>query len=253
VTATPAPWLIPDWRHPPRVRALVTTRDFPGSSRPPFAAGNLGDRCGDDPAAVAANRALLAARAGLPARPHWLRQVHGIAVHDARGAAASQPPVADAAHTCDAGVVLAVLTADCLPLLLCAADGSEIAAVHAGWRGLSAGVIEQAVARFACAPGALSAWLGPAIGARSYEVGDEVRAAFVDASPEAAHAFVPTRPGHWFCDLYALARQRLGALGVRQVQGGDLDTFGDTRWYSHRRERVGGRFASLIWIEAQAA
>jgi YfiH family protein len=253
VNDLPAAWLMPDWPRPPSVRALVTTRDFPGTSRPPFGAGNLGDRCGDDPAAVAANRALLVRRAALPAPPHWLRQVHGTAVHPARGAATAQPPLADAAHTRDTGVVLAVLTADCLPLLLCAPDGSEVAAVHAGWRGLAAGVIEQAVAAFSCPAPGLSAWLGPAIGAASYEVGEEVRAAFVDVMPAAAQAFAPTRPGHWFCDLYALARQRLAALGVGQVYGGGLDTYGDLRWYSHRRERIGGRFASLIWIDGAAA
>ena len=243
-------WLQPMWPAPPRVRAGVTTRELPGVSRPPFAHGNLGDRCGDDPADVAANRALLVKHAPLPADPAWLRQVHGTAVHTpSKGEVPAAPPLADAAYTNEAGCVLAVLTADCLPLLVCDAAGTEVAAIHAGWRGLCAGVIEATLAKFQAAPAALQVWLGPAIAAKSYEVGEEVRAAFLAQSAAAERAFAPTRPGHWLCDLYALARLRLEACGICAVHGGEFDTFTDPRFYSHRREKVGGRFASLIWIE----
>ncbi|HVJ61217.1 MAG TPA: laccase domain-containing protein, partial [Tahibacter sp.] len=142
-----------------------------------------------------------------------------------------------------------VLTADCLPLLVASDDGREVAAIHAGWRGLAAGVIEATLRRFEASPDRLRVWLGPAIDAASYEVGDEVRDAFVAHDPAAAQAFEPTRPGHWLCDLVALARLRLAAFGVVDVAGGGFDTLTDERFYSHRRNRPTGRFASLIWIE----
>ncbi|HET6545541.1 MAG TPA: peptidoglycan editing factor PgeF [Rhodanobacteraceae bacterium] len=258
-------WIIPDWPAPPNVRAAVTTRRLPGNSRPPFDAFNLGMRCGDDPGSVAANRAALQRVLGLPAAPHWLRQVHGTAV--ARFAAADEParePQADAAIACAAGVVLAVLTADCLPILISADDGSEIAVAHAGWRGLASGVIEATLDGLATPPARLLVWLGPAIAARSYEVGAEVRAAFAqpvaadpqamdddarttDSRSEAASPFAATRPGHWHCDLAGIARQRLSAHGVTRVHGGDFDTASDGRFYSYRRDDRCGRFASLIW------
>jgi YfiH family protein len=147
--------------------------------------------------------------------------------------------------------VLAILTADCMPVLLCADDGTAVGIAHAGWRGLSDGVIEATIAQLGVAPASLLAWLGPAIGARSYEVGDEVRAAFVDADANDTDAFAPTRPGHWTCDLYALARARLARAGVTRVAGGGFDTFVDARFYSYRRDRETGRFASLAWIEPQ--
>ncbi len=243
--------LRPDWPAPAPVRALVTTRRLPGCSEPPFDAFNLGLRNGEAPATAAANRALLVRAFGLPSPPLWLRQVHGtrVADADARAAAADDEPEADAAVTRTPGRVLAVLTADCLPVLLCADDGSVVAAAHAGWRGLAAGVLEQAVAATGTAPGRLLAWFGPAIGASSYEVGSEVRHAFVAYAAEAAAAFTPTRPGHWHCDLYALARQRLAAAGLTRVSGGGFDTFADGRFYSHRRDAVTGRFASLVWLQ----
>jgi YfiH family protein len=158
-------------------------------------------------------------------------------------------PEGDAAVTRERGVVLAILTADCLPILLCADDGSEVGAVHAGWRGLSAGVIEACVARMRAPPQRLLAWLGPAIGARSYEVGGEVRAAFLAHDAGAGDAFVSTRPGHWLCDLYTLARRRLAAAGVERIFGGGFDTLTDERFYSYRRDgERSGRFASLIHI-----
>lgn len=241
--------LVPDWPAPARVRAAVTTRRMAGASPAPFDAFNLGAHCGDDPAAVAANRAMLVPLLGLPDAPRWLRQVHGVdvAVFDA-AAIADDPPTADAAVTHTPGVVLAVLTADCLPLLVCAEDGREIAAIHAGWRGLAAGVIERAVERLAAPREKLLVWLGPAIGAASYEVGADVRDAFVAQSARNADAFTPTRPGHWRCDLYALARQRLAALGIARVHGGGFDTYADPGFYSYRRAARTGRFVSLIWI-----
>jgi len=239
-------WIRPDWPQVAGVQAVVTTRHLPGRSAPPFDRCNLGARSGDDVAAVAANRAALVERLSLPAAPRWLRQVHGIDVHDA-DAAVGEEPEADAAVARGAGIVLAILTADCLPILFCAHDGSAVAAAHAGWRGLAAGVIEATLERLAMPAARISVWLGPAIAASSYEVGDEVRAAFAERDAGAAGAFAATRPGHWQCDLYALARRRLAAAGVAAIHGGGFDTFSDARFYSYRRERETGRFASLIW------
>lgn len=240
--------LLPDWPAPPAVRACTTTRGIGGASLPPFDRFNLGARCGDDAAAVAANRAALEALAALPASPRWLRQVHGTAVVTDAAAPTSDEPVADAAVTRVRGNVLAILTADCLPVLFCVDDGSAVGAAHAGWRGLQAGVLENTVAAMGVAPARLIAWIGPAIGAASYEVGDEVRSAFVAADAGAAGAFTATRPGHWLCDLPALARRRLAAAGVARVDGGHYDTFRDERFYSYRRARDTGRFASMVWI-----
>ncbi|HEX5123132.1 MAG TPA: peptidoglycan editing factor PgeF [Rhodanobacteraceae bacterium] len=241
--------VIPDWPAPPNIRAVVTTRTLPGASKPPFDRFNLGARAGDDAAAVVANRNALVDMLELPEAPRWLRQVHGTGVHDADALLADVDPEADAAITRLPGRVLAILTADCLPVFLAADEGTAIGLAHAGWRGLSAGVIECTIARLGVAPASLVAWLGPAIGARSYEVGDEVRDAFVAIDADDADAFAPTRPGHWTCDLYALARARLARAGVARVAGGGFDTFADARFYSYRRDRETGRFASLVWIE----
>jgi polyphenol oxidase len=243
--------VVPDWPAPPNVRAVVTTRTLPGASKPPFDRFNLGVRAGDDAAAVVANRAALVEMLELPEAPRWLRQVHGIGVHDADALLADVDPEADAAVTRQPGRVLAILTADCMPVFLCADDGTAVGIAHAGWRGLSAGVIEATIAKLGVAPAALVAWLGPAIGAKSYEVGDEVRAAFVEADTDDADAFAATRPGHWHCDLYALAHARLRRAGVARIAGGGFDTFSDERFYSYRRDRETGRFASLVWIEPQ--
>lgn len=239
--------LVPDWPAPPGVRAAVTTRRMHGQSHAPFDRMNLGARCGDDAAAVAANRAALVDTLRLPSAPRWLQQVHGIGVFDADSVATPGEPVADAAVSHDGGAVLAVLTADCLPLLFCTGDGIAIAVAHAGWRGLAAGVLEATLARLGGPRERVLAWIGPAIGATSYEVGEEVRAAFVDADAGAQRAFAATRPRHWRCDLEALARRRLAAAGVAQVFGGGFDTFADARFYSYRRDARTGRFASLIW------
>ncbi|MBS0556595.1 MAG: peptidoglycan editing factor PgeF [Proteobacteria bacterium] len=253
--------LVPDWPAPPRVRAFTTTRTLPGNSLPPYDAFNLGLRSGEEEATVRANRALLERAFALPSAPRWLHQVHGTDVAEFNTLFTS-PPVGevdarsaageggDAAFTSAPGVVLAIQTADCLPILVCASDGSEIAAIHAGWRGLAAGVIERCLERMAAPREKLLIWLGPAIGAASYEVGDEVRAAFVERDAGASAAFAATRPRHWQCDLYALARRRLAALGLTRIFGGGFDTFTDTRFYSYRRDGArSGRFASLIWID----
>jgi YfiH family protein len=242
-------WIFPDWPAPPRVHAAVTTRDGPGVSMPPFARLNLGLRSGDALGAVLANRSALQQALGLPAPPRWLRQVHGTNVAELGPLPSDDEPQADAAVSHLPGTVLSILTADCLPVLFCADDGSEIGAAHAGWRGLAHGVLETTLTQLHAPCERVLAWLGPCIGAASYEVGEEVRAAFVDHDPAAASCFESTRPGHWRCDLAALARQRLQAAGIRRVHGGGFDTFTDPRLYSYRREGArSGRFASLIWL-----
>jgi len=246
--STPLLWA--DWPAPARVRAVTTLRRGRGIGRslPPFDAFNLGDRCGDDPAAVAANRQSLQTLLDLPATPHWLRQVHGCDVHQA-GKPSIDAPQADAAVSREVGAVLTILSADCLPVLFCAADGAEVAAAHAGWRGLAAGVLEATLAAMRTPPAGLHAWLGPAAGAGAYEVGADVRDALLGGDPNAAGAFTPTRPGHWLCDLPRLARRRLHAAGLDSVHGGQFCTISDPRrFFSHRRDGTGGRMASLIWI-----
>lgn len=237
-------WIVPDWTVPAHVGAAVSTRLGPGISEAPFDRLNLGLRSGDEQATVLANRAALAETLELPAAPLWLRQVHGTAV--AEGEPGGVEPEADGAVAHGPGKVLAILTADCLPVLFVSADGQSIGAAHAGWRGLAAGVLERTVDRMG--GGEIQAWLGPAIGQSSFEVGEEVRAAFVDADARAASAFVDNRPGHWLCDIYALASLRLATVGVTQVSGGGFDTRTDERLYSYRRDGAkSGRFATLIW------
>lgn len=217
--------LIPEWPAPPWVRAAVITVRGTGSG---------------------AGRALLRESLSLPSEPCWLRQVHGTHVVVEPG---NDEPEADAAVTRVPGTVLAVKTADCLPALFCAGDGSEIAVAHAGWRGLSAGVLESTLAAMQTPRANIIAWLGPAIAAKSYEVGEEVREAFLARDPAAASAYTATRPGHWLCDLYALARQRLQAEGVLRICGGGLDTFSDPRLHSYRRDGArSGRMVSLAWL-----
>lgn len=205
----------PEWPAPPRVHSLVSTR----SSAPPI----------------------------LPSQPVWLKQVHGTTVVDA--ACAAGVPEADAAFTRTAGVVCAVKAADCMPVLLTDETGSVVGAAHAGWRGLAAGVIEATLAAMGAAPARTLAWLGPAIGPRVYEVGEEVRAAFLERDAQAASAFAPARPGHWLLDLYAVARQRLARQGVQRVYGGGFCTYSDAeRFYSYRRDRTAQRMVALIWL-----
>jgi YfiH family protein len=239
--------LRPDWPAPANIHAFTTTRLGPGVSELPFYRFNLGARCGDKPADVNANREALRREYQLPGEPLWLHQVHGIEVVSDDGTRGSDP-LADAAVTEIPGSVLAVLTADCLPVLFCNTSGTEVAAAHAGWRGLAAGMLEATVAAMQSPPETLLAWLGPAAGAARYEVGEEVRQAFVSVDADAASAFTPTRPGHYRIDMPAIARQRLAACGVTQVYGGEHCTLADIRFYSHRREQRTGRMASLIWM-----
>ena len=240
-----------DWPAPPGVVAFTTLRSGAGSSQAPFAAFNLGARCGDDAGTVDANRRELVERFGLPSPPVWLRQVHGIAVHRAgAGGPADGEPEADAAVTDVPGVVMAILTADCLPVVFADDAGSEVAVAHAGWRGLAGGVLEATVGAMRAPPGALRAWLGPAAGPADYEVGADVREAFVGLDAGAEDAFAATRPGHWRVDLYALARLRLQHAGLRAdaIHGGGLSTIGDAgRFFSHRRDQRTGRMATLAW------
>lgn len=258
-------WLAAGWPAPPGVRALTTLRHGAGASMLPFDRFNLGNArndAGDDPICVAANRAEFTLRAGLPSAPHWLRQVHGtgvLRVDDAlpEGDATAErrrmeaEPEADAAVTSVAGAVLAVLTADCLPVVFAARDGREVGVAHAGWRGLAAGVLEATIDAMRAPADGLVAWLGPAAGPDAYEVGEEVRAAFTDRDADAASAFAATRAGHWHVDLYALARRRLRAAGIAEVDihGGDLCTISDAkRFFSHRRDARTGRMATVAWL-----
>jgi YfiH family protein len=237
----------PDWPVPPQVRAVATERDG-GVSSGAYASLNLGSHVGDVPAAVTANRRRLARVLELPAEPAWLDQVHGTRIIDLD----REPPgEADGAVTSRPDRVCAVLTADCLPVLFASQDGARIGAAHAGWRGLLGGVLPAAVARMDVAPNALCAWLGPAIGPTRYEVGTEVYAPFVALAPRSAQWFVPTRPGHWLADLYALARASLEQAGVTAIYGGGSCTFTEEpRSFAHRRAAPCGRMATLIWRAA---
>ena len=247
------------------VRAFTTLRDGAGASAAPFDRFNLGNfrgPDGDDPATVMRNRAELVARFGLPAPPHWLRQVHGTRVLRFESPAPVQTdpagadePEADAAVTATPGVVLAILTADCLPVVFAARDGRELAAAHAGWPGLSAGMLEATLAAMATPAAGVVAWIGPCAGPARYEVGRNVHEAFVGADAGAAAAFTPTREGHWLADLPALARRRLVAAGMRagDIHGGGLCTISEpTRFFSHRRDGRSGRIATIAWLEPAA-
>lgn len=238
--------LQPDWPAPPGVFSLMTTREG-GVSGPPWAGFNLGDHVGDAPARVAENRARL--RHQLPAEPSWLKQIHSSTVVEA----GSDLNEADAVFTRQTGSVCAVLTADCLPVLFCDRAGSVVAAAHAGWRGLVNGVLEATVAAMQVPPGDVLAWMGAAIGPQAFEVGDEVRQAFMTQHPEAAMAFEPHPsgvPGKWLADIYQLARIRLNHAGVRAIYGGGHCTFTESgTFFSYRRDGVTGRMASLIWLE----
>ena len=239
----PNDWIMPDWPAPAGVRALITTRAG-GASNGAYAGLNLGMNSGDNAEHVALNRASL--RQSLPAEPAWLRQVHGTTVIEADASAPN--PEADAALARRPGSVCAVLTADCLPLLICDDKGTMVAAVHAGWRGLCAGVIENTLRAMACPPQALLAYLGTAIGPKAYEVGDEVRAAFVAADAEGGSdaGFISGTPGKFYADLYLLASRRLARSGVHRIYGGSYCTYTEReRFYSYRRDGATGRMASV--------
>jgi len=237
--------ITPDWPAPANVKALQTTR-LGGISSAPYDSLNLGDHVGDAPLAVARNRMLL--NTLLPSEPVWLKQVHGTVVANAD--LASCLPQADACIARHRDAVCVVMTADCLPVLLCDTRGSVVGAVHAGWKGLAAGVVEATVKAMEVAPQHLMAWLGPAISQQAFEVGDEVRAMFVDADPQAAEAFIPGQQGKWLADLYALIRLRLNSLGITQVYGGGFCTYREReRFFSYRRDGVTGRMGTFIWLE----
>jgi len=243
-------WIVPDWPAPTNVGAFVTTKAG-GVSTGPYATMNLGRRSGDDAAALALNRRRF--EAFLPAAPVWLDQVHGATVAVLGSAAPTLPvPIADAAVTCERGVVCAVLVADCLPVLFADRAGTAVGIAHAGWRGLAAGVLEATIGAlrdFGAIPGELVAWLGPAIGTAAFEVGADVRDAFCRADPAGAACFTPAGPEKWHADLYGLARRRLAQCGVTRVRGGGFCTYTDTRrFYSYRRERESGRMAAAIWL-----
>jgi YfiH family protein len=277
--------ITPDWPAPPGVRAAFTLRTG-GVSVAPYDSLNLGARIGDSSEAVAENRRRVREKLRLPAEPVWLEQVHGtVVVEVGDGAAATRPvvgagdatgtpvdmavyaravalaggaegtaspPTGDAAVAWGAGHVCAIRVADCMPVLFAARDGSAVAAAHAGWRGLAAGVLEATVRRLAVPPSQLIAWMGPAIGSAHFEVGDEVRAAFTATDAGAASAFVANERGRWQCDLYALARRRLTAIAVSGIYGGGWCTFADSeRFFSYRRNSQCGRMAALIWIESE--
>ena len=235
--------ITPDWPVPAHVKSFMTTRTG-GISVGPFASFNLAEHVQDDPLAVAENRRRL--REILPAEPVWLNQVHGTNV--IQGDTASGVQDADASFTRMRNTVCVVMTADCLPVLFCARDGSVVAAAHAGWRGLAAGVLEATLKAMQVPPDEVLVWLGAAIGADAFEVGEEVRDTFIASHSSASTAF-KLHQQKWLADIYALARTRLNACGVRSIYGGGLCTYSDaTRFYSYRRDGVTGRMATLIWL-----
>ena len=238
---------MPAWPAPAGVKAFVTTRAG-GVSEGEHASMNLGLSSGDDPARVARNRAIVRAR--LPSQPTYMVQVHGVDVADLDRLATGERPRADAAVTATRGRAAAVLTADCMPLFLCERSGTRVAVAHAGWRGMAAGVIENAVAALRADAGEIVAWMGPAIGPDAFEIGPEVRDAFLAADPEARAAFRAHTPGKFMADLYTLARRRLARIGVDEVHGGGFCTFHDAvRFFSYRRRKASGRMGAFIWME----
>ncbi|MFD1217972.1 peptidoglycan editing factor PgeF [Microbulbifer celer] len=248
-------YLKPDWPAPASVRACFTLRHG-GHSAGAYAAFNLGDHVGDDPDAVAANRARLQRELKLPNAPQWLEQIHSDKAVEAKGD--GQVRTADASFTRDRGVVCAVLTADCLPLLVCNRNGSEVAAIHAGWKGLCGGVIRATIAALESKPEELLVWLGPAIGPQAFECGVDVLEAAFESAMSESHAeaiskcFVPhtRKPLHFLADIYALGRAELHELGVTEIFGGDRCTVTEElEFFSYRRDGDTGRMASLIWLE----
>lgn len=240
------PMIYPSWPVLPSVGAVSTTRQG-GVSDSPYDSLNLGAHVGDDPLKVAENRQRMSAWENLPQEPYWLEQIHGTDVVILNGAA-HMPVQADAAYTNRKGEVCAIMTADCLPVLFCSSQGDEVAAAHAGWRGLCHGVIENTVSCFEAAPEEIMVWLGPAIGPDKFEVGAEVREQFMTFDSQAAAAF-SAQGDKYLADIYLLARQRLASLGITQIYGGEYCTMTDAeRFFSYRREGITGRMASLIWL-----
>lgn len=242
-----SPYLYPDWPAPKNVHAVSTTRQG-GVSHAPFDSMNLGTHVEDDLKNVQKNRKILSKALNLEASPFWLNQIHSNVVANLDY---EYPLVdADAAITQDNQRSCIVMTADCLPVLFCDTSGSVVAASHAGWRGLNTGILEKTVHAMQCPPEHVLAWLGPAIGASAFEVGDEVRYAFMQHDANAAHAFKAHSKGKWLANIYQLATQRLNRIGVQKIYGGGECTYSDTqRFYSYRREAKTGRMASLIWMD----
>lgn len=247
---TELPLIHPDWPAPLNIRAVCSTRAG-GKSSPPWDSLNLGDHVGDAPGRVLENRRVLADACGLPAAAFgWLNQVHGVEVVRLSSRGVSGLPEADGSFTREPGHACAILTADCLPVIVCDYQGKVVAAAHAGWRSLCGGILENLVAAMGLPGSELMAWLGPAIGPREFEVGPEVRAAFMAQDPRAGTAFrsYGAREGHFMADLSLLARQRLERLGVKKLYGGDFCTVTDSeRFYSYRRDGQTGRMATVIW------
>ncbi|WP_295802700.1 peptidoglycan editing factor PgeF [uncultured Microbulbifer sp.] len=248
-------YLKPDWPAPANVRAFVTRR-ADGNSKGPYSAFNLADHVGDDPAAVAANRAQLQQELNLPNAPQWLEQIHSDKAVEARSD--GKILTADASFTGDKGIVCTVLTADCLPLLVCNRDGSEVSAIHAGWKGLTGGVIRATIEAMQSSPEDLLVWLGPAIGPEAFECGVDVLEAAFESAMSESHAeaisrcFIPhsKKPLHFLADIYALGRAELAELGITEVFGGDRCTVSEEgEFFSYRRDGDTGRMASLIWFE----
>ncbi|MEQ1601239.1 MAG: peptidoglycan editing factor PgeF [Methylophilaceae bacterium] len=240
-------FIYPDWPAPANVKALQTTRAG-GLSRAPYDSLNLGTHVADVAHIVAANRLRLSPF--LPAEPVWLNQVHGVHVIDASNA--NGLPEADAAYSKKSGIVCTVMTADCLPVLLCDEAGTVVAAAHAGWRGLCQGVLGATVIAMHTPPEKLMAWLGPAIGAHVFEVGNEVRSAFIAQDEQAAQAFTAAPNNKWLMNIYQLARQRLKVAGIAHVYGGNFCTYTDkSRFFSYRRDGLTGRMASMIWLNSK--
>ena len=239
-------WIVPDWPAPANVKAFITTRSG-GVSVGPHASFNLGLRAGEAPQTVALNRALL--QQHLPQTPKWLRQVHGTRVVDAD--VIDDSPDADASVARNRGTVCAIMIADCLPVLFTNRAGTHVASAHAGWRGLSGGVIANTVQALRDAgddPADLLAYIGPGIGPSAFEVGQDVYDAFTLADAPAAAAFAPHAPGKWLADIFTLARRALARAGVTQIHGGGLCTYSDSqRFYSYRRDKITGRMAAFIW------
>lgn len=241
-------FIAPSWPAPQQVKAITTCRDG-GVSQAGFSSFNLAMHVGDEDDAVSANRSVLSDELGLATSPVWLEQIHGAKVVELNPNLANHSIQADASIARSSGVVCAVMTADCLPVLLCKEDGSAVAAIHAGWRGLLTGVIENAVMQLGQAENSM-AWLGPAIGPGHFEVGEEVKQAFVNKHWFMKQGFRPVDSSHYLADLYALARMTLLQCGVKRIYGGEHCTYNQpNQFYSYRREPITGRMASLIWLQ----
>jgi len=246
--------IAPNWPAPANVRACITTRKD-GVSLAPYDGNNMGLHVGDNPLSVEQNRAALSEQLGLTKTPQWLEQIHGVKVVDAKGDGLVR--TADGSFSNEVGQACLVMTADCLPILLCDKAGTQVAAIHCGWRSLAKGITARALEKFSGAPAHILAYLGPAISQPNFEVGVDVLEAFFETARTPAHAdaianaFISAqRPLHFYADIYALARAELNALGVTHIYGGDACTYAQAdQFFSYRRDKVTGRMASLIWLE----